>query len=236
MRYPPGTPSWVELRSPDLDASAHFYKGLLGWDTTAGSGVFTLEGDEVAGLSALEPGARPGWLTHIAVADTATVEERVEAAGGSVVAAGLFSDAEGAVFAASQRGAERVNAPGALSMNELRTRSIDVASSFYGDAFGWTVQPIEQGGATVYGSVQLDGRLVAGMLPMGEAFPPALPAHWVPYFGVEDLEDAAARALELGAHVLAGPIDVPAGRFTALADPHGAALAIWHGTYDDPPG
>jgi predicted enzyme related to lactoylglutathione lyase len=120
-------------------------------------------------------------------------------------------------------------------MNELRTRSIDAAGRFYGDAFGWTVQPIEQGGATVYGSVQLDGRLVAGMLPMGEAFPPSLPAHWVPYFGVEDLEGAAARALEVGAHVLTGPIDVPAGRFTALADPHGAALALFQGRYDAPP-
>ena len=30
--YQPGTPSWVDFASPDLDASIEFYGGLLGWD------------------------------------------------------------------------------------------------------------------------------------------------------------------------------------------------------------
>lgn len=29
--YPPGTPSWVELSSPDTDASAVFYGELMSW-------------------------------------------------------------------------------------------------------------------------------------------------------------------------------------------------------------
>ena len=29
--YPPGTPSWVDLGSPDVDASARFYGELFGW-------------------------------------------------------------------------------------------------------------------------------------------------------------------------------------------------------------
>ena len=30
--YEPGTPCWVDLGSPDLDASVEFYGGLFGWE------------------------------------------------------------------------------------------------------------------------------------------------------------------------------------------------------------
>ena len=30
--YQPGTPSWVDLASPDLAASAAFYSTLFGWE------------------------------------------------------------------------------------------------------------------------------------------------------------------------------------------------------------
>ena len=30
-KYPAGTPSWVDLGSPDPDASASFYGDLFGW-------------------------------------------------------------------------------------------------------------------------------------------------------------------------------------------------------------
>jgi uncharacterized protein len=29
--YAPGTPCWVDLACKDIDASAAFYEGLLGW-------------------------------------------------------------------------------------------------------------------------------------------------------------------------------------------------------------
>ena len=50
--YEPGVPSWVDLSSPDTDASATFYGGLFGWELqsagpveeTGGYGMFTLQG------------------------------------------------------------------------------------------------------------------------------------------------------------------------------------------------
>src|ERR1700694_2875527 len=32
--YAPGTPSWVELSTPDTDAAADFYRELMGWSAT----------------------------------------------------------------------------------------------------------------------------------------------------------------------------------------------------------
>jgi predicted enzyme related to lactoylglutathione lyase len=259
IEYPAGTPSWVDLSSPDLDASASFYGELLGWEAAASDGpveetggyrMFTNGGVEVAGLGPAQPGQPPAWTTYVAVDDIAALKSRVEAAGGATVmdalqvldagSMAIFSDAEGAIFAGWQagrhRGAQLVNAVGALNMNELRTRDLDGAARFYGEVFGWDVEPIEQGGQVVYGSVKLNGRLVAGMLPMGEVFPAQLPPHWIPYFGVPDLDAAAQKARELGGEALSEPMAVPQGRFVALADPQRAAFMVFEGEYDPPPG
>ena len=32
MTYAPGTPMWVDLASPDLEASKAFYSSLFGWE------------------------------------------------------------------------------------------------------------------------------------------------------------------------------------------------------------
>jgi predicted enzyme related to lactoylglutathione lyase len=187
----------------------------------------------------------------VSVDDAAEVQGRIEAAGGSTVlppmqvmdagTMALFTDAAGGAFfglwqPGRHRGAQRVNAVGALAMNELDTRDFDAAARFYGEVFGWQVEPIEQGGQLVYGSVELDGRLVAGLLPMGDQFPPQVPAHWRPYFGVEDLDAAIAKVIELGGRALTEPMAVPSGRFAAVADAHGASFSLSQGTYDPPPG
>jgi predicted enzyme related to lactoylglutathione lyase len=260
IEYPHGTPSWVDLSSPDPDASARFYGGLFGWEcaATAGSAeetggyrIFSFDGSEVAGLGPLQPGAPPAWTTYIAVDDAAAARDAIEEAGGrtlldplEVMDAGtmaVFSDAPGgAQFAVWQagrnRGAQHVNAVGGLAMNELDTRDMDGAARFYRAVFGWEVRPIEVEGTVVYGSVTLGGRLVAGMLPMGDAFPPQVPPSWVPYFGVEDVEASGSRAVELGGQKVMGPRVVPGGRFTVLRDPHGAAFCVLEASYDPPPG
>jgi predicted enzyme related to lactoylglutathione lyase len=260
IEYPQGTPSWVDLSSPDVDASAHFYGQLFGWELastdgpieeTGGYRMFNLDGQNVAGLGSAQEGQPPAWSTYIAVDDAAAIKDKVEAAGGNTLTPPLpvrdagtlatFTDAAGGARfgvweAGRHRGAQVVNAPGALTMNELDTRDFDGATRFYGEVFGWTVDPIEQNGQLVYGSVKLDGRLVAGMLPMGPHFPARVPPQWVPYFGVENVEASAAKTEELGGHVLMGPTDVPAGRFVVLRDPHGAVFSILQGAYDPPPG
>ena len=55
--YAPGTPSWVELSSPDPEASAAFYREVLGWSATepgaaetGGYRMFQSDGKNVAGL------------------------------------------------------------------------------------------------------------------------------------------------------------------------------------------
>jgi uncharacterized protein len=242
IEYPAGTPSWVALSSPDPDGSAAFYGGLLGWEAAERS--FRKDGLEVAGLGPAQPGQAPAWTTYVAVDDVAAVKSRVEAAGGATVldsgSTAVLTDAEDAYIAVWEagrhRGAQVVNAPGTWTMSELRTRDLAKATGFYADVFGWHVEPIEQGGQVVYAGVQLDGRLIAGMLPMGEALPQEVPPHWIPYFGVPAVEAAAETTRQLGGRALSGPIAVPKGRFVPLVDPQGAAFMVMEAEYDPPPG
>ena len=53
---------------------------------------------------------------------------------------------------------------------------------------------------------------------------PDTPAHWSVTFGVDDADEVAAKAGELGGKVLAPPFDAPWVRMTILSDPAGATF------------
>ncbi|MEA2288044.1 MAG: uncharacterized protein QOD55_41 [Solirubrobacteraceae bacterium] len=246
--HAPGTPSWVDLASPDMGASAAFYGRLFGWDAaetgpveeTGGYRMLQLGGRNVAGLGPVHAEGQPAmWTTYVSVDDAEAAAERVREGGGQVLmepfdvlAAGrmaVFGDAAGAVIAVwqplSHRGADVVNEPGTLCWNELAARDVQAAKRFYGTVFGW------QGDTTAYGDTsytewKLDGRTVGGMIEMNDQWPVEVPAHWMVYFAVEDTDAAAARATELGGKVPVEPADTPAGRFAVLNDPQGAVFSI----------
>jgi predicted enzyme related to lactoylglutathione lyase len=50
---------------------------------------------------------------------------------------------------------------------------------------------------------------------------------WVPFVAVDDVEAATKRAVSLGATLLREKSRGPAGEFTVVRDPGGAALALW---------
>src|ERR1700675_2394190 len=66
--YAPGTPSWVELSSPDTDTAAKFYGELMGWNApegapeTGGYRMFQQDGNRVAGLMGhMQEGQPTAW-------------------------------------------------------------------------------------------------------------------------------------------------------------------------------
>jgi predicted enzyme related to lactoylglutathione lyase len=55
-----------------------------------------------------------------------------------------------------------------------------------------------------------------------------LPAQWLIYITVADVEASAAKCVELGGKVLAGPRDLGGqGRFCVIQDPAGAVVALF---------
>jgi predicted enzyme related to lactoylglutathione lyase len=248
--YKPGTPSWVEFSSPDLDASIGFYGGLFGWDVpesenadqTGGYRLAMKDGKPAAGMMPqMQEGQPTVWTTYVSVEDAEAAAGAVKEAGGSVVvepmavmdlgSMAVFADPAGAVFGVWQpnqfQGAGVVNEPGALAWNELNTRDLAGAKQFYGAVFGWDFQTDDLGEAGSYTTIKLGEDMVGGILDMDErGVPEAVPAHWQLYFAVEDTDATLAAAKDAGGGVMVPPMEVPAGRFSILTDPHGASFAV----------
>lgn len=50
---------------------------------------------------------------------------------------------------------------------------------------------------------------------------------WIPFVAVDDVDAATRRAVSLGARLVHDKSRGPAGEFTVVRDPGGAALALW---------
>jgi predicted enzyme related to lactoylglutathione lyase len=241
--YEPGTPSWVDLGSPDIEASAAFYAGVFGWtfepagpvEETGGYGMFTLQGLNVAGLGPqMNADQPPYWTMYVSVADIEGTTARAAAHGGTIVVApmevftagkmAVYIDSVGAPVSAWQPnehiGAQLVNEPGAFTWDELRTGDVGAAISFYERVFNWVANPMEMDG-NPYTLWNLGERPVGVM--MHDA---AGPSRWDISFAVADCDAAVAQAQALGATVVAPAVDSSAGRFAGLADPHGASFGV----------
>jgi predicted enzyme related to lactoylglutathione lyase len=254
--YPPGTFSWIDLGTPDVEAAKRFYTGLFGWEAHAMAAgeaatyvVCTLRGRRVAALFERQPqpdGLPPIWGNYISVQDADAAARRADELGGTlhgepfdVLDAGrmaVISDPTGAMVSLweprSQHGAELVNEPGCLTWNELGTNDPETAGRFFSRLLGWSVDRVE-GPEPPYWSIEVGGRPNGGMRQLSAPEVKAgSPSHWLAYFGVEELEAATARAGELGGQVLAGPIDMEAGRFAVLKDPQNTPFALWAGRFD----
>ena len=255
--YAPGTFCWVDLETTDQAGAKSFYTGLFGWeaeDVPAGeAGTYTLmrlDGDEVCGLYEMDAarrdqGARPRWLSHVCVEDADAVVFRARELGGTVQVGvtdigeyGRFAfveDPSGATLVAWQRGtkggARRVNDPGCMTWNELQTRDPRPTAAFYAELFGWEMEPQEEDGRLAYVIIKNAGRSNGGIMPVTEQHD--TPPFWLTYFTVTSCDSAVAKAQELGAELLAGPVDLGAGRISVLADPQGAAFALFEGETDD---
>ncbi len=244
--YPAGTPSWIDHAAKDLAASNSFYSSLFGWeaeDQGEEMGHYTLfrkGGKRVAGNMGIMGEGQPAvWTTYVCVDDADKTVEVARKAGAMVFAEpmdvadlgrmAIFADPTGAAIGIWQpktfSGAELANEPGSFGWNELNTRDLAAAKSFYTEVFGWTANDLDMD-QMKYTEWKVGDNSVAGMMEMPEMVPAEVPAHWLVYFGTEDTDATVAKATGLGAATLVPPTDIPPGRFAVLADPDGAAFAV----------
>jgi predicted enzyme related to lactoylglutathione lyase len=253
-RYDPGTFCWVGLATSDVAAAKAFYGSLFGWqaeDLEAGvAGAYTTlrhGGEEVAILYRQQPqaraaGAPPHWTSYISVEDADATVARAKELGGAAVFRAAFDvldagrvaairDPTGAIVslwqARSRIGATLVNDSGALCWNELATSDVERAKSFFGELLGWEYETDESG----YVSVKNAGSLNGGMREQTEQ-ERHVPPTWLPYFTVDSADESARQAVQLGGRGLLPTAEWPRGRYAVIADPQGAAFAVFEGETD----
>jgi uncharacterized protein len=253
--YTPGTFSWTDLTTPEQAAAKAFYVAVFGWEVSdfpigedAVYSSMSIDGKPVAAISPqpqfqLDAGVPPLWNSYITVesADAAVARALELGADVSGEAFDVFefgrmagiTDPQGAFFLVwepnSHIGASLVNAPGALTWNELASTDPDGSAEFYSDLFGWEVTPAEGLPMEYLMIHNAAGAQNGGIRPM---LPQERP-HWLVYFGTDDIEACVATAEEHGGSELVEPTDIGVGKFAVVSDPQGGFFALFTGDFDD---
>lgn len=120
---------------------------------------------------------------------------------------------------------------------ELQTTDVKAAAAFYGKITGWTSKASDIVADMQYLVLSAGDTQVGGLMELPADLRAAkVPPHWMGYCGCDDVDQTVARAKKLGAAVHFGPHDIPnVGRFAAIADPQGAAIALLTPAYEPGP-
>lgn len=115
---------------------------------------------------------------------------------------------------------------GLFVWHELMTTDPQGADSFYCGLFRWVTHPSSVPGYTLWMS---GGVGVSGLMAQPEEVRHGgAPPSWLLYLGTSDVDATVQAAQRLGGRVLKQAADIPGiGRFAVLADPQGAAFALF---------
>ncbi|MFG1707739.1 VOC family protein [Nonomuraea sp. M3C6] len=245
--YLPGTLCWIDVNSPDVQASNSFYTGLFGWESISlgpehmDYRFCQVGGKTVAAIGqATEDNPARAWMVYFQTPDADAIAKTIEQAGGTVLAAPLdiqgqgrmavFADPAGAWFAAWQPGATKglglVTDPGSLGWAELYAPDPAAARAFYEAVFGWRIEDMPMGDLSYPVISPAEGGETSSMAGIVQ-LEPGDSAHWLPYFEVPDCDATVGLAQRLGGTVRAPATTIEGvGRMAFLADPVEARFAV----------
>ena len=114
---------------------------------------------------------------------------------------------------------------------ELMTSDVNGAIRFYKDVIGWGTQTWE-GAGMPYVMWTVSETPIGGVLTLpDEARKMGTPPNWLAYVAAGDVDALTKKAESLGARTYSPPMDIPTiGRFSVIADPHGAVIALFKGS------
>jgi uncharacterized protein len=120
--------------------------------------------------------------------------------------------------------------PGKFVWFEHVSKDTAKAKAFYSALFGWGVNAMPMG-AQAYDMIMLGDAGIGGF----RAPEADMPSHWGSYLSVADVDASYVKATGAGGRGLMAPMAMgDVGRAAAVADPTGAAFALWKGAQGDP--
>jgi predicted enzyme related to lactoylglutathione lyase len=243
---------WHELHTTDRAKAQKFYGQLLGWETkdvSMGPGepysLCIQNGKDFAGITKSMAPAHvpPHWLPYIAVEDVDASATKATQLGAKIMNApmdipnvgrfAVLADPQGAAFAIHKHFTPYPQEPERPSVasfcwEELSTNDPAGAAKFYAALFGYSIEEADMGPMGTYRILKRGDRQTAGIMKTPPQAPPQ--PYWLEYVAVQDVDASTRNARELGAKVLVDPQDIPKiGRFSVIADPTGAAIALFTG-------
>lgn len=251
-----GSFCWQQLNTTDIDPAEAFYTKLFGWEAKREDmgqwgpfAVFKHAGQEIASLMQMPVGAgsQSHWLSYVWVEDIDQDFARMQALGGKAIVPptaiasvgrfAVFADPGGAMLAMFEQtppvdpAKPAPTGEGTFCWFECTTRLDEACIAFYTTLFGWTTSSMDMGPAGTYTIFHKGGEQVAGLMPMkGPEWPADMPAHWMPYVLVANVDESFARVEDCGGQGCVPPTDIPnVGRFAVIDDGSGGFISIFQG-------
>ncbi len=252
-KHAAGSFCWIELATTDQKAAKSFYGALFGWspqDSPIGPDgfytIFKLEGRDAAAGYTLRAdqraqGVPSHWGIYITVDNADRAANTAKQLGGTVLApafdvmeAGrmaVLQDPTGAHFCVWQAGKNPgigiAGTAGTLCWADLSTADAKRAGDFYSGLFGWEIMADEKD-KSGYLHIK-NGEHFIGGIPPATHRPAGVPPHWLAYFWVDDVDASTVKAKQMGANICLPPMTIEnVGRMAVIADPQGAAFAIFN--------
>jgi uncharacterized protein len=243
---------WHELHTGDRPRAQKFYATLVGWEIKEVAmgpgepyGLCLLGGKDIAGITKSQAPAHvpPHWLPYIGVDDVDALAAKVKELGGKLLGGpmdipnvgrfAVVADPQGAAFALHAHATPYPEEPAtppvsSFCWEELMSTDPEAAAKFYAALFGYDVESMDMGPMGTYRILKSGDRQRAGVMGV----PPGAPPHssWMTYVLVGDVDASTRNARELGAKTMVEPRDIPGiGRFSVIADPTGAPIALFKG-------
>jgi predicted enzyme related to lactoylglutathione lyase len=117
---------------------------------------------------------------------------------------------------------------GSISWIDLTVSDAERIRGFYEKVAGWGAMPVEMGGYDDYAMTLPQTDAPAAGICHARGVNEDLPAQWLIYITVSDLDASIASCEELGGEVVAGPRGLGAhGRYCVIRDPAGAVAALF---------
>lgn len=241
-----GTPTWIDLMTPDVDAARAFYQAVFGWEYDIGGPEFggyttaRLGQRSSAGLMGNQPDAPEmpaAWNLYFATdnieADVARAVELGAKLVSPAMSVGEFGsmatceDPTGAAFsfwqAGTHIGTQVGEEPGSAAWFELYSPDAKQARDFYTAMLGATAEPMP--GGMEYYVIKHGAQQLCGIMQIDPSWGNFQP-QWITYFAVANADETVARVKEHGGKILGNIDDSPFGRIAALMDPSGASFKI----------
>lgn len=114
---------------------------------------------------------------------------------------------------------------GKIGWHDLTVENADEVRDFYSAVAGWTVQGCDMGGYEDYS--MMSGEDCVGGICHARGTNADMPAQWMIYITVADLDASMAACREKGGEVVVGPKTMGAARYCVVKDPAGAVAALY---------
>jgi uncharacterized protein len=116
--------------------------------------------------------------------------------------------------------------------HDLMTTDVDAAAKFYSAVIGWQAE--DSGMPDQAYTLFFAGKNMAGGLMAIPEDQKDMPPFWTGYIGVDDCDAWTKKVTDKGGKVWKEPQDIPGvGRFSVMADPHGAVFVLMQPSSDE---